>query len=150
RSKTVYVKVVHTGTGSTELPLTEKIREIQRMYGQIPTQMSFNADFSSYIGGLTSLAMTIHSLRFKAASFAWGHWRPVGYAAGQMAESLSRVFRKAVKGDTAGPAFAPGRGVSIGEININIAGAQAPQTPEDWRLIVRQYIIPEIERIGYA
>ena len=38
----------------------------------------------------------------------------------------------------------------IGDIVINIPDSAAPQRPEDWRLITRQYIVPELEKIGHA
>lgn len=38
----------------------------------------------------------------------------------------------------------------IGDINIIIPESAAPQRPEDWRMITRQYIVPELEKIGHA
>ena len=147
KSKTVYIKVVHTGTGSTERPLTDKINEIIGLYGNIPNYMAFNADFSSYTSGLVSLAETINTLQRRAEPAFWGI-SPSGQAAGQMANMLTGVFQRAVNMQGVPVGAVGGREVSIGEINITVPDSAAPQTPEDWRLIVREYIIPEIERIG--
>ncbi len=42
------------------------------------------------------------------------------------------------------------RSVKIGDIHIHIPASAAPQRPEDWRSITREYIVPELEKIGRA
>jgi len=45
---------------------------------------------------------------------------------------------------------AAARSLNMGDIIINIPESAAPQRPEDWRAITRQYIVPELEKIGHA
>jgi hypothetical protein len=42
------------------------------------------------------------------------------------------------------------RSMKFGDIVINIPESAAPQRPEDWRAITRQFIVPELEKIGHA
>lgn len=58
------------------------------------------------------------------------------------------------KGEAVTPAAQAGRqlgGVTIaGDLVIQVPAGAAPQRPEDWRLITRQYIIPELQKAGKA
>lgn len=40
--------------------------------------------------------------------------------------------------------------IKVGDINIIVPESAAPQRPEDWRMITRQYIVPELENIRRA
>jgi hypothetical protein len=40
------------------------------------------------------------------------------------------------------------KNTTIGDININISGDQSPRSGEDYRTIVRNFIIPELQRLG--
>ncbi len=40
--------------------------------------------------------------------------------------------------------------VTYGDIIINVPESAAPQTPEDWRAITREHIIPELRKAGHA
>ena len=117
------------------------------MYGQIPDQMSFNADFSSYTAGIAQLANTIYDLEVKALGY------PGGMTGAHQANMLAEVLRKTTS-TPVGPANMAGatqiRVIKVDEINITVPDSTAPQTPEDWRFITREYIVPELKRIGYA
>ncbi|MBI9078083.1 MAG: hypothetical protein JEZ02_21985, partial [Desulfatibacillum sp.] len=45
-------------------------------------------------------------------------------------------------------ARAQGGNVTIGDITINVPRGAAAQTPEDWRSITRNIIVPELQRLG--
>lgn len=162
KSKTVYVKVVHTGTGSTERPLTEKIREIVGMYSTLPTQMSMNADFTQVTAGLSEI-MEISNRLSSVESFHYGNqtranrWG-VSYS-NQAAEfeitRLQSLYKMSVSGlmsagaGSGQPVASSPAAVSVEQININVPNA-TPQTAEDWRMIVREHVIPELSRVGHA
>lgn len=40
--------------------------------------------------------------------------------------------------------------VTFGDINIHLPASAAAQTPNDWRAIVRDYIIPQLKQVKYA
>ncbi len=45
---------------------------------------------------------------------------------------------------------ADNRSFKFGDIHIHIPESAAPQRPEDWRAITREYIIPELRKVGRA
>ena len=58
------------------------------------------------------------------------------------------VLHKGEEVKTKSQAQAQGGNVTIGDITINVPQGTAAQTPEDWRSITRNIIVPELQRLG--
>ncbi|ACL05234.1 phage tape measure protein [Desulfatibacillum aliphaticivorans] len=58
------------------------------------------------------------------------------------------ILHKGEEVRTKSQAQAQGGNVTIGDITINVPQGAATQSPEDWRSITRNIIVPELQRLG--
>ena len=155
KDKTVTVTVEHVGKGSTTRPLGEKIAEMQlrmqdfaNMVGGLALQPTVDfTDISSGLSGLMELSWRMYQTRTALTTpMRWGG-PPAGTREEYLREqqlwgaAMQSLYRRTGVGATT-------KSLSVGDIHIHVPESAAPQTAEDWRLIVREYIIPELERVG--
>ena len=151
KDKTVTITVKHLGEGSSVMPLTEKINQILGMYQQIPTDFIMNADFSSITSGISTMMDLAERIRFQRAMAVWTRQHGDLMALQDMT-TLWNIGKAALLAQFQSPG-AGGQQESVGyktyyyfrDIVINVSNAEAPHSPEDWRRIVRDYIIPELK-----
>jgi tape measure domain-containing protein len=157
------VNFLFTGTGSSKLPLSEKIAELQGKFNNFATGVSnmrpsFNIDASGASSALTDLYMNQIARAVDATTKLGTVSRERGWYSGTFKEIYSNQVRGAEAGlkylekyiGFGGGSAGPVSSTSFsGDIIVNVSGAQGTRTAEDWRSIVRNYIIPELQNAGY-
>lgn len=160
-----------TGKGSTETMLSEKIAEMQGKFGAFSSyvgglQPQFNIDATGATSALSGVSDAIQSLYAEQIEKVMRATANVGTLAGESgyySKPFQQMASNKLRGEEAGLKYlqelmgsaAAGTGsaagaTNFGDIIINIPEGENSQSAQDWRDIVRNYIVPELEAVGYG
>lgn len=64
----------------------------------------------------------------------------------EVVDMQKQLFKQLIKGG-GGAGTGGGRSVQIGTVNINLPAGTSTQTGDNWRMIVREHIIPELNKV---
>jgi tape measure domain-containing protein len=163
------MKILFTGTGSTERPLSEKLAEMQGKVGGFSSAVasmgsSWNLDMtgiSSGIGMFQDVLVKQVQRLVDAEQYAGSLNGNIGWNSDifrQQAQNQVKGARAGLStlvnimgpsaGGSAAPAAASSRSVTVGELHVHLPAAASIRSDTDWREVTRRYIVPELEAIS--